>query len=180
MTGAALRWRPLAAGDLDAVVAIADIVHPSYPERRAAFADKLTLAPEACFALLDERSFAGNTTDHDESIAGYAIGYPWRRRTIAPLDTVLGALPADAETLYVHDIAVLPAARGRGAAAAVIEHLAAAAQARGLPWLSLVAVYGAQALWARCGFVAVEDAALRCALAPYGAGARYMERPSAP
>ena len=43
-------WRPLQPADLDGVMAVAEVVHPTFPERRETFADKLALAPDCNLA----------------------------------------------------------------------------------------------------------------------------------
>ena len=110
-------------------------------------------------------------------------GWPatrWRCRggagDVVALDTVYGALPERCDALYIHDIALLPAARGRALAGAAVALLAAAARRRGLAAMTLTAVYGAEAVWARHGFSIVDAPALRAKLAAYGANARYMVR----
>lgn len=157
----------MTAGDLAAVGRIAAVVHPLFPEDDAVFAERLALAPAGCLVLEDA---AGP--------AGYAIGHPWRARDFPPLDTLLGALPADAEAFYIHDVAILPEARGSGAAGAVARRLIAHAAALGLGELSLVAVNGSAPFWARHGFADATDAGLRARLGGYGADALFMVRPA--
>lgn len=88
----------------------------------------------------------------------------------------LGALPSVPAVLHLHDIAVLPAARGAGAALRFLAGAVELAHAAGLPGLSLVAVGDAAAFWARRGFAAVEDPGPGRTLHGYGADARYMVR----
>jgi GNAT superfamily N-acetyltransferase len=160
------RWRLLKPRDLDGVMAVAEIVHPGYPERRETFADKLALAPDCHFA----------TDAPDGTLAGYAVALPWRRGEAVALDTVYGALPEPCDALYIHDIALRPDARGRSLAGEAVARLAEVARRRGLAAMTLTAVYGAEAVWSRHGFQVVEDPALRTKLASYGSEARYMVR----
>ena len=162
---AAAIWRPMAAADLDAVEAIAAAVHPAYPERREIPAERLRLHPAGCLVL------AG-----DGGIAGYVVSHPWRALDPPKLDTLLGALPASPATHYLHDLALLPAARGKGAASTVVERLVRVGREAGLPTLSLVAVNRSAPFWERHGFVAVRDPALEAALASYDDDARFMVR----
>jgi GNAT superfamily N-acetyltransferase len=92
-----------------------------------------------------------------------------------PLDTPLGALPAGAGCWHIHDIALAPAARGRGHATAVLHALLRDAATAGYAVASLVAIAGQRARWAGFGFCPAipADAA---ALASYGAGATWMLR----
>ena len=59
----------------------------------------------------------------------------------------LGALPEDADTYYIHDIALLPLARKVGAASHIVEGLIKHAIASGFPSISLIAVNGSLRFW---------------------------------
>jgi ribosomal protein S18 acetylase RimI-like enzyme len=149
--------------DLPAMVALADRLHPHHPESPAVFAERRALAPQGCRVLaLGDR------------LLGYAIGHPWTGEGPPPLDSLLGALPAWPGAWHLHDIALDPAARGAGHAAALLRSLPANPS---LPRMTLVAIPGTGAYWARQGFrdAPVDDAA---ALATYGEGARFMARPA--
>jgi GNAT superfamily N-acetyltransferase len=159
------QWRPASTPDLDAVRHIADRIHPELPERPEILAEKLALFAEGCFILA-----------HDAAIFGYAIAHPWRLKQIPPLDTFLTALPPAPDCLFVHDVAVLPEARGHGAAAMLVAILTRIAKKHDLPRLALVSVYGTDVLWAGYGFKPAPDKALRTALAAYGESAKYMIR----
>lgn len=160
------RWRPMVAGDLSDVVRIAAAVHPpTLAEAPAVFAERRALYPAGASMLeLDGRP------------TGYVLAHPWRAGTIPPLDTLLGTLPSGADCLYLHDIALLPAARGLGAAGAIVAGLAAETTH---PRLALVAVGGSAPFWHRQGFRPVEIPILRAKLEGYGPNACYMERPTA-
>ena len=76
----------------------------------------------------------------------------------------------------LHDIALLPQARGTGAAKAVIALLADRAMASGLPNLSLIAVNDSASFWQRHGFAVTPDPALDKKLRSYDESARFMVR----
>lgn len=164
-TGKKAAWLPLAEGDLAALCAAAARLHPGLPERPEVFAEKLRLCPEGCRKL-----------EAGGALAGYAIGHPWTLGSAPKLDAFLGALPAAPDCFYIHDVAVLPAARGLGAAAAYVDYAAGLARGRGLRALALVSVYGTAPLWARLGFAPAAGPGL----ASYGPGAVYMTRPLVP
>lgn len=157
----------MTAGDLAAVGGIAARVHPLFPEEDAVFAERLALHPAGCLVLEDA---AGP--------AGYAVSHPWHAADFPPLDTLIGAIPPGAGAYYIHDVAILPEARGSGAAGTVARHLIAHAGRLGLPCLSLVAVNGSAPFWARHGFTDATDEALAARLGGYGADARFMTRPA--
>ncbi|WP_349290972.1 GNAT family N-acetyltransferase [Rhodoplanes serenus] len=163
-------WRPMTATDLDAVLATAAVVHPDLPESAAVFAERLRLWPAGCFVL-----DAGGDMTSVPAVIGYVVSHPWRSGAAPALDCLLGRLPDDAATHYLHDLALLPAARGSGAGGRIVTTLAAHARATGFSTLSLVSVGDSAGFWTRQGFAPVDDPALADKLASYGA-ARYMVR----
>ena len=158
-------WRPLLAADLPAVSAIAADVHPDFPEDDAVFADRQALAPDFCFLL-----------EIDALPAGYVLAHPYRLGGLPALNTVLGRLPEPCDTLYIHDLALLPAARGSGAARRIVHTLAHSAAPLGP--LSLVAVNGSVPFWTRMGFSIKDDPRLAAKLASYAPDASYMIAPA--
>ena len=160
--GKALDWRGMQEGDLAAVSGIAGTVHPAYPESDEVFAERLRLFPAGCLLL-----------EGEGRALGYAMAHPWNRGCPPALDILLGALPARPEVLHLHDLAILPAARGRGAGGQALALLAGLAGA--LP-LSIVAIAGTATFWQGQGFRDAGDAALERLLRRYDPAARYMER----
>jgi ribosomal protein S18 acetylase RimI-like enzyme len=156
-----MRWRAMREDDLDGVVAVARIAFPDHPERRACFAERLALAPDSCFVLADA-----------QDITGYLVAYPWPMEAIPPLDTLLGSLPEERGAWYLHDLALLPAARGGGHARSGLALLFARIDAP----IALVSVNESAAFWQAQGFAPRETPALRAKLASYGPQARYMVR----
>lgn len=154
-------WRPMLPTDLPAVLRIAAAVHPGYPEGAAVFAERLALFPAGAW-LLAEGGVA----------LGYALAHPWPAGQAVPLDTLLGALPASGERLlYLHDLALLPAARGRGQGAAAVALLRGVAVRAGLAGLGLVALPGTARFWRAQGFHPAPASGLD---AGYGEGAGYL------
>ena len=164
-----MTWRPMQLQHLDAVVAIASRVHPLFPEERDVFANKLAAYPAG--ALMLEQ--AGRPV-------GYCLAHPWRGLQPPPLNTLLGAIPHAADTLYLHDLALLPAARGTGAGTAAIAILLGHAVALQLQRCCLVAVNGSIPYWSRAGFTVSDAPGLRDKLASYGSDARLMVRTATP
>lgn len=158
----------MTASDLDAVVAIAAEVHPDFPEEVAIFAERLTLFGDGCRVL-----------DTGDGIAAYLLSHPWRALEAPPLNAPLGALPRIPGTFYIHDLALLPQARGTGAAVQVVADALGLARRLGLPSLSLVAVNASAGFWGKQDFSVVADPRLEAKLASYGSDARFMMRPVA-
>jgi hypothetical protein len=131
MAGKQAAWHSLAATDLAAVSAIAACVHPGLPERPAVLAEKRALCPEGCRKLV-----------LDGRIVGYGLSHPWRLFDVPPLDTPLGRLPKAPDCLYLHDVAILPEARGGHQGLAFVALAAGQARRLGLTHLACVSVYG--------------------------------------
>ena len=86
-------------------------------------------------------------------------------------------MPEDADTYYLHDLALLPLARRMGAAQFMIKALSKHAVAQSFATMSLVAVNGSEGFWARQGFVTTDIPELTGKLLSYEPGARYMVKP---
>ncbi|MBN8817698.1 MAG: GNAT family N-acetyltransferase [Sphingomonas sp.] len=159
-------WRAMQPDDLPAVAAISDAVHGRYTEPLAVYAERHALFPSGCFVFANA-----------EHITGYLITHPWRHEAPPPLGALIGALPSDADRLYLHDLALLPEARGTGAGAQAAQRAIAVAAAEGFGRIVLVAVAGADRFWASQGFTPVADANLAAELcASYGPEVVYMRR----
>ena len=146
--------------DLTAVQAISDAVHGRYSEYPAVYAERLSLYPAGCFV------YSG-----DEGVSGYLLSHPWRLGAPPKLNALLGALPDAPDCYYLHDIALMPEARGSGAGAAAVERVVRIARDAGYSSIALVAINGADRFWAAQGFAYEGDAA-----ASYGGGAFAMRR----
>ncbi|ODT77311.1 MAG: GNAT family N-acetyltransferase [Pelagibacterium sp. SCN 64-44] len=158
-----LLWRPLLPSDLPALSAIAAQVHPGFPEDDAVFAERQRLCPGGTMLL-----------EKNGAPAGYMLSHPWRFGQLPALNALLGEIPRNADTYYLHDLALLPAARGSGAAGMAVEKLLDTARTAGFAHVSLVAVNGSQPFWRRHGFAVEERPELAGKLASYEAAARLM------
>lgn len=159
-------WRRMAPADLAAVMAIAAVIHPDYPEGEAVFAERLRLAPEGCHVLAGARG----------DLVGYLVSHPWPAGVVPVLNSLLGAIPPDTRNWYVHDLALLPSGRGGGAAGRIVAEIARLAVQAGYASLALVAVNDSTGFWQRQGFREIDDPALARKLASYDDAARYMRR----
>jgi hypothetical protein len=142
-------------GDIPAVAALEVLCHaPLPPEGEALFAERLALFPPGCLVAHDA---AG--------LAAYIVSHPWVRGAPPALGDRLGAIPAAADCLHLHDIAIAPRARGQALVAAALAALLPVARAAGLSAITLVAVHGTAPLWARHDFASTGPAP-----ASYGEG----------
>jgi GNAT superfamily N-acetyltransferase len=148
--------------DLAAVEKIAAIVHPGLYEAPEVLAERQRLYRNGCYLL-----------EIGERPAGYVLSHPWRDEPPA-LDSMLGEIPADATTYYLHDLALLPVARRIGAASQIVGALTKHALARGFATMSLAAVNGSVGFWERHGFTVAHRPDLAGKLASYESDARFM------
>lgn len=160
-----MTWRPMTPADLPGVEAIGHRIHVAYPEDDAVFVERLALFPAGCLIL-----------EGDGALVGYVLSHPWHHRTPPALNARLERLPADADCLYIHDLALLPEAQSRGAAGEIMRRLANLATTMRLPAMALVAIAGTSRFWERQGFTVVDAPELRAKLASYDADARLMRR----
>jgi hypothetical protein len=159
-------WRRMTAADLPAVHALSMRVHPDYPERAEVLAEKQALFPSGCFVL------AGA-----DGIAGYCFTHPWIKGAVPALDTLIGGLPQQPATYFVHDLTIDASLRGSGLGRAVVPLLFEAARAAALTHLTLVAVNDRWPFWQAAGFVRVADPARQEAVrGKYGPHVVLMER----
>jgi len=158
-------WMPLLPQHLDRVNEIADLIHTTLPERPEVFDEKCRLFPEGCRVFVRRGR-----------ILGYAVSHSWLLGRIPPLDEFLRALPEQPTCLYLHDIVVLPEARGQKAAEGFLELLENLARRMSVSHLALVSVYGTDALWNRHGFKVAQTPELAVKLRSYGPTAKYMTR----
>ena len=156
-------WRAMTTYDLPAVVSIAATVHPGFYESPEVLAERQRLYRNGCYLL-----------EIGERPAGYVLSHPWREGRPPALNALLEAIPEDAGTYYLHDLALLPVARRIGAASRIVGALTKHASARGFPTMSLIAVNGSQGFWERHGFAVAETPAIATKLQSYEDGARLM------
>lgn len=155
--------------DLAAATGIANRVHVDFPEDAAVFEERLRLYPDGCWVL--------EANGRGDEIAGYLVSHPWRLGAPPVLNSQLGELPAEASTYYIHDLTLLPTARGGGAASGVVRQILTHAVACGFATASLVAVSGSAPFWLSHGFRVIgDDADMRRKLQSYGGDAHFMAR----
>lgn len=155
--------RLMQAADADAVLAVQQAAYPaSHHESWAVLGRKLALWPAGCWVLADE-----------QGLLAYLFSHPGRLDAPPLLHAEL-SLPDRPDAYAVHDLALHPRAQGRGLARLLVEQAEQQALQAGLPAMSLVAVQGSMAFWARFGFAEVAPAPPQ--LASYGAAAVFMTR----
>ena len=135
------------------------------PESLKSLQAKILASPDTC--LIAESS---------EGAVGYLIAVPIVYPHLPTLNAPTFELSADADTLYIHDLAVDGAGRGKGVAQALVRASIDAAKRSGLSRACLVAIQNSQSFWGQFGFeiVAPPGSEISPKLASYGADAQLM------
>lgn len=148
--------------DLDAVMAVQRAAYaPPYHESGEVLAAKQVLGGALCQVAED----AG-------SCVGYVLAHPWSLAQLPPLHRVCAAPPAP-DGVFLHDLALAPAARGTGLGQRLLAAVEAAVAGR-FERIGLISLPAALGFWHRHGFVA--EPAADPAACGYGIGARYLTR----
>ena len=132
-------WRRMEPADLVKVIELANQVHTQY-EAPEIFIERQALCPEGCFVL-------GDVLD---DVLGYAITHPFRQESI-PLNTLLHALPTDADCWYIHDLVIHPAYRQQGHAKSLLTKVTDLARTH-TSFLTLTSVNESESFWTHLGF----------------------------
>ncbi len=112
-------------------------------------------------------------------LIGYLLAHGWPRGSPPAVGTILDP-GAAREVLFLHDLALAPAARGLRVGERLVAAALEAARRDGLTEAELIAVEGAAGYWQLLGFVeATTTPALSAKVAGYGKAARWMRRPLA-
>lgn len=159
--------RPMRAEDMASVLEIQSCCYDETKlESEQSFLAKLRASPTSCFvALVPDR------------LAGYLVAVPAEAGSPPPLNSPSFAVPPTADALYLHDLAIHPAARGAGVAAALIEAYFQALEQMKAQFACLTAVNDSTSFWERYGFrVATPTGSAAGHMETYGEEARYMSR----
>lgn len=159
--------RAMRADDLDAVLAIQLACYGAgFVEDGALIARRLAAASET-----------GWVAGHAGKVKAYLAASP----SVAGKLTALHGefeVAADADTLYLHDLAVHPAASGLGLGPRLVRHAWAHAAKAGWRQSTLVSVQASVGFWERQGYAAMQpaDPAQQARLATYPGTSIYMAR----
>jgi GNAT superfamily N-acetyltransferase len=149
--------------DLEAVLRVqAACYPPSMQEAAAVVLGRMRAASASCVVACDP-----------DGVCGYLFAYPSRQGLVTDLDAPF-EIAVDADTLYLHDLAVDPRALGRGLARTLVETVLALARTQGLAHSALVSVQDSARFWSARGYRAT--ACADPGLLSYPDGAVYMVR----
>ncbi|WP_417795823.1 GNAT family N-acetyltransferase [Terasakiella pusilla] len=137
-----------------------DVYHQIEPEPLEVLQDKWIKSPDLCFCYRE-----------DGLLLSYLLSHAWNSDTTPSLSELL---PKDCAgpILFLHDLAVSTAAKGKGVGTRMVEHLLKKAQQGNFDKISLVSIQSSKAFWERHGFIEVPHDVSDS----YGDDATYMER----
>lgn len=139
--------RLASVADMPAIHAIQEESYPaSMQEKQEVILRRLQQAPTTCWiAEVGARACA------------YLFAYPSRLGAVTPLDGGFARV-ADADTLYLHDLAVSQRMAGKGMGKALFNLAMEFAAAQGFPYSALVSVQDSSPYWMRLGYEASKPA----------------------
>ena len=151
------RLRPMLRSDMDTCAALETACYPpAVCEGIEVFKKILSSNPSGCWVAVDDQDHGKR---YDTAVVGYCLFLPLQAED-CPLELSALELPRRGKaytTLYLHDIAVAPAARRRGVANILQSSVADAARFSNFRTITLTAVCGAAAYWQRCGYQMLFD-----------------------
>lgn len=141
---------------------IANSIHIDYYENEGVFYERLYLYPNGCFVLMD-----------NNHVQGYVISHPWH--LIPPeLNSYLKSIPKSPKTYFIHDIAIVPDARGKKTIHQVMELIEKNIVGTGINNLSLVSIKNTSEIWIKFGFKIINDDIYKPYIGSYNDGAHFM------
>jgi GNAT superfamily N-acetyltransferase len=139
--------RRLTDGDIPMIRQLeAEAYLPELHESDEAFLQLIRLYPEGAIGCFDEHG-----------LCGYAFGMPSVAGTIFALREPLERIQDNADTFYIHDVAVAARCRGRGVGRLLATRLIDLARERRFTRSELVSVQGSAPFWQRFGFEPVVE-----------------------
>jgi N-acetylglutamate synthase-like GNAT family acetyltransferase len=137
-------------------------------ESREVLLKKILLFPDGCYLV---ECYSAN--------AGYILSHPWRVACPPAINYYIENIPNDVDCYYIHDLAVLPKARGHGIASKLLQQTMSFAKKSGFSKIALVSVENSAEFWESKGFIEVplEDSPqIADILKTYQKNAKYMCR----
>ncbi|MCQ9616074.1 GNAT family N-acetyltransferase [Paenalcaligenes niemegkensis] len=159
--------RPMVAADIEAILAIqADAYFGEEQEEETVISVRLDTAPDTAWVAQ-----AG------QGLQAYLVTYPSRLGALTALGENFQCA-ADPDCLYLHDLAVLSAAKGTGMGLALINKAIRYAEDQGYPFSALISVQNSVGFWQRQGYSVVEKLSpqQQARLATYTGPAYYMSK----
>lgn len=135
--------RTMQEDDIPAVLSIQkEAYSPQLQEDEAVIRSRLAACPQLAWIAEDA-----------EGVCAYLFAYHSCVGKVTPLDGEFQR-HAEADCLYLHDLAVSPRAGGRGIGQALVRKKLEQAKAHQLRYSALVSVQDSEAFWSRLGYAA--------------------------
>lgn len=160
--------RLMTESDLPAVMAIQASSYPQrYIEGLATFRSKLKLNPTGCWVAC-----------LDQAVRGYLVTVHSDEHHFPSLNVDAVVAPEHPSMLFIHDLALMPDARGQGLSERLLLCALEHARSCALNTIALVAVQGTERFWTRQGFQTCtpRHPVMQQRLASFGADALFMMR----
>lgn len=152
------------------VAQVLDIQAQCYPARL--LEDEATIR-----ARLDSAPDSAWVAEQKNRACAYLVGYRSVVGNITPLDSPFD-IPAQTDSLYLHDLAVGKSAQGLGLGPQLVDMACGKARAEGLKYSALVSVQDSLNFWKRLGYEVMEELGVNqtANLHSYGHASLYMVR----
>ncbi len=95
--------------DFNEIFNIQKSAYKKFSETKEAIESRLKLSDKTCFVAFSKKE-----------IIGYLLAHPWKANSIPAFNSVLPALPDNADSFYIHDLAILKKNRKAGIGEALI------------------------------------------------------------
>ncbi|MGI2105200.1 GNAT family N-acetyltransferase [Shewanella frigidimarina] len=156
--------RPITTTDWPAIMAIqAQCYVELTPESLGVMQSKWQASPTSCVVF-----------EQQDNVLAYALVHPWLQGDAPSLDTEISG-QINADSWYLHDMAISPSAQGMGIGKKLFNHIVNQAKNLAINGIGLVAVQGAHTYWLQQGFKPnTTSVKLTKSLDSYPAGACYL------
>ncbi len=111
------------------------------PEEVSILKSKWLASPATCAVYVDD----------ENKILGYLLAHPWGNEAPPKLHEKTRAI--NSSTLYLHDLALANAAKGKKIAKKLVENLITYAKHQGFSKILLVSVQSSNIFWGKFGFI---------------------------
>ena len=143
-----------------------------------AYIDEILETDEVILARFKQTADTSWVVERAGEICGYLVGYYANLGEVSPWGYEFSH-KSDANTLYLHDLAISRSATGYGLGPLIVKHALEHAQRRTVSHAALVSVQNSKRFWEKLGFSTVENLlqAQHQHLATYAGPAFYMAKP---
>ncbi len=121
-----------------------------------AYIDEILETDEVIQARFEQTPDTSWVVEREGIVCGYLVGYHSTMGDVTPWGAEFEHKP-NANTLYLHDLAISSSAKGFGLGPLVVNHALAEARARQFGHVALVSVQNSKNFWEKQGFIAFDD-----------------------